>query len=96
MGGDKRFPWLILLTRQFLIKLIMFVKGGSKRGEEEVGEGDEGLATEEEGERQGKCGTRARGFQGSRCVTGRCLQVKHVCPSASAPRRAGVKTLPWT
>lgn len=30
MGGDKRFPWLILLRRQFLIKLIMSLKGGSK------------------------------------------------------------------
>lgn len=50
MGGDKRFPWLILLGRQFLIKLIMPLKG-RRMGEEEVGESAmERLALEKEGE----------------------------------------------
>lgn len=39
MGGDKRFPWLILLRRQFLIKLIMPLRGGSKRGKRRWGRG---------------------------------------------------------
>lgn len=33
MGGDQRFPWLILLTRQFLIELITPLKGGVLGGE---------------------------------------------------------------
>lgn len=51
MGGDKKFPWLILLRRQFLIKLISRWKEGAGGGEE-VGESAmEGLALEKEGDR---------------------------------------------
>lgn len=51
MGGDRRFPWLILLTRQFLIKLIMLLKGRSERGQGRWGERSGALALEKEAER---------------------------------------------
>lgn len=51
MGGDRRFLWLILLTRQFLIKLIMLLKGGSERGQGRWGERSGALALEKEAER---------------------------------------------
>lgn len=46
-----------------------------QEGEEEVGpgEGGGGLALEKEGERLGRCGTRARGFQGVSQETSRRL-----------------------
>lgn len=97
MGGDQRLPWLILLTRQFLIKLIMFVKGGSKREKRRWGgEGDGGLALEKEGERQGRSGTRARGFLGGRRGTsGRLGGITPVPVCLCSPQKgAGVKTLP--
>lgn len=66
MGGDESFPWLILLRRQFLIKLIMPLRGGSKR---EAGVGEralEGLALEKGGDGW-ELWSQSLRFQGAAC-----------------------------
>lgn len=71
-----------------------------QEGEEEVGpgEGAVGQALEKEGERQGRCGTRAHGFQGSRRVTSRHLGGIAPVPGRLCSPQKGpvVKTVPWS
>lgn len=81
MGGDQRFPWLILLRRQFLIKLITPLKGGVLGGEG-VGQGARRVSSRE--------GRRPR-FQGRRRV-----KEGDLCPGDPAllERGSAVRALP--